>query len=64
MVIGGIVAFVWGVNAERRSLEHVTVPLSAVMVPAVGAAASGLTGGLTSHVRRTPQNEYDEYLRT
>ncbi|MCU1407144.1 MAG: transporter [Glaciihabitans sp.] len=30
MIIGGVVAFVFGVDAERRSLEAITNPLSAV----------------------------------
>ncbi|MEV7420268.1 MFS transporter [Streptomyces sp. NPDC089919] len=30
MVLGGLTAFRWGVDAERRSLEHVATPLSAV----------------------------------
>jgi MFS family permease len=30
MVVGGVIAFVFGVNAERRSLEDVTGPLSVV----------------------------------
>jgi MFS family permease len=50
MILGGLVEFVWGVNAERRSLEAVATPLSAQAVTAW--AESGLTGGLTSHVRR------------
>jgi MFS family permease len=54
MFLGGLTAFVWGVNAERRSLEQIATPLSARMVGSGEAAASGLTGGLTSHVRRTP----------
>jgi MFS family permease len=32
MVAGGIVALVWAVPAERRSLETIARPLSAVMV--------------------------------
>ncbi|TCO20274.1 putative MFS family arabinose efflux permease [Kribbella steppae] len=52
MIIGGLVEFVWGVNAERRSLEAVATPLSARA--ATAAAESGLTGGLTAHVRRGP----------
>jgi MFS family permease len=51
MLIGGLIEFVWGVDAERRSLEDVATPLSVRAVTA--AAESGLTGGLTSHVRRT-----------
>jgi hypothetical protein len=52
------------VNAERRSLENVAVPLSAVITAAGNTAAGGLTGGLTAHVRRTPQTvTRDEYFR-
>jgi MFS family permease len=50
MLIGGLIEFVWGVDAERRSLEEVATPLSVQAVTAAGE--SGLTGGLTSHVRR------------
>jgi MFS family permease len=52
MIIGGLVEFAWGINAERRSLEAVATPLSAR--GATAAAESGLTGGLTAHVRRGP----------
>jgi MFS family permease len=55
MVVGGLVEFVWGVNAERRSLEDVALPLAARRTTATGhAVASGLTGGLAAHVRRDP----------
>ncbi|MGH3462664.1 MAG: MFS transporter [Kribbellaceae bacterium] len=58
MVIGGMVEFAWGVNAEQRSLEEVATPLSARPTrrarAATAAAESGLTGGLTAHVRRAP----------
>jgi MFS family permease len=65
MVLGGVTALVWGVNAERKSLENIAVPLSAVVAAAGGSAASGLTGGLTSHVRRTPGDvTRDEYFRS
>ena len=50
MMIGGLVEFAWGVDAERRSLEAVATPLSVQALTA--GAESGLTGGLTSHVRR------------
>lgn len=53
MIIGGLVEFAWGINAERRSLEAVATPLSAQTVAAC-CAESGLTGGLTAHVRRGP----------
>jgi MFS family permease len=52
MIVGGLVEFGWGVDAERRSLEAVATPLSARA--ATAAAGSGLTGGLTAHVRRGP----------
>ncbi|GAA4831332.1 MFS transporter [Kitasatospora terrestris] len=65
MVAGGLTAYRWGVDAERRSLESVAIPLSAVTVRAGDTSASGLTGGLTSHVRRTPGNlTKDEYYRS
>ncbi|GGZ92028.1 MFS transporter [Streptomyces echinoruber] len=56
MVLGGVTALVWGVDAERKSLENVAVPLSAVAVTVGETAAGGLTGGLTAHVRRTPKD--------
>ena len=46
MVVGGLIEFLWEVNAERRSLEDVAGLRK--------CAESGLTGGLTSHVRRAP----------
>ena len=52
MVFGGIVELAWGVDAERRPLEAVARPLSALEQAASESASSGLTGGLTSHVRR------------
>jgi MFS family permease len=65
MVLGGITAFVYGVDAERQSLEDIAVPLSAVVSTAGTTVAGGLTGGLTSHVRRTPQNvTREEYFRS
>jgi MFS family permease len=54
MVIGGLVEFLWGVDAERRSLESVATPLSARAAIASDACASGLTGGCAAHVRRDP----------
>jgi hypothetical protein len=30
MIVGGVVAFIFGVDAERKSLEAITSPLSAV----------------------------------
>jgi MFS family permease len=53
MIFGGIVELLWGVNAERRSLEAVAPPLSARTGPATASLESGLTGGFKSHVRRT-----------
>ena len=55
MFIGGLVEFIWGVDAEQKSLEAVATPLSVRGVTA--AAESGLTGGLTSHVRRPPARD-------
>jgi len=55
MFIGGLIEFIWGVDAEQRSLEAVATPLSVRGVTA--GAESGLTGGLTSHVRRPPPPE-------
>jgi MFS family permease len=55
MILGGILEAVWGVDAEGRSLEEIATPLS--MTPrrylAGEVAASGVTGGLHPHVRRT-----------
>jgi MFS family permease len=55
MVLGGLTEFVWGVDAERKSLESIAAPLSISRRDFVAgdAVASGLTGGLTHHVRRT-----------
>ncbi|WP_344109647.1 MFS transporter [Kribbella alba] len=50
MLIGGLLEFAWGVNAERQSLEAIATPLSVRAV--IAGAESGLTGGLTAHVRR------------
>jgi len=52
MIVGGLIELAWGVDAERRPLEAVATPLSVSAVTA--GAESGLTGGLTPHVRRTP----------
>jgi hypothetical protein len=49
-LIGGFGEFAWGVNAEGRSLEAIATPLSVRAV--IAGAERGLTGGLTSHVRR------------
>jgi MFS family permease len=55
MIVGGLVEFFWGVDAERRSLESVAMPLSARAATASRACASGVTGGLCAHVRRDPE---------
>jgi MFS family permease len=47
MVVGGIVAFVFGVAAERRSLEDVASPLN--------AAASGRTGSTRAEGAGSPR---------
>jgi MFS family permease len=52
MFLGGLTAFVFGVNAERQSLESVAKPLSARDVAFASGGASRLTGGLGSGVRR------------
>jgi hypothetical protein len=55
MVVAGIAEFVRGVDAERQSLEHVaaSLSLSRRQYLAGEGVASGTTGGLTWHVRRT-----------
>jgi MFS family permease len=58
MILGGIVEFVWGVDAEGRSLEEIARPLSIRPLRrlrrlASEVVASGVTGGLHPHVRRT-----------
>jgi MFS family permease len=55
MFVGGLIELIWGVDAERRSLEAVATPLSVRGLEA--GTESGLTGGLTSHVRRPPPRE-------
>jgi MFS family permease len=57
MILGGLVEFAWGVDAEGRPLEEVATPLS--MSGITSACESGLTGGLTSHVRRVQPAEPD-----
>jgi MFS family permease len=52
MFLGGLTAFVFGVNAERQSLESVAKPLSARDVAMASGGASRLTGGLGAGVRR------------
>jgi hypothetical protein len=52
MFLGGLTAFIYGVNAERQSLESVAKPLSAREVALTSGGASRLTGGLASGVRR------------
>jgi MFS family permease len=55
MVVAGIVEFIWGVDAERKSLEAVARPLSARAETATSyGMASGLTGGFDAHIRREP----------
>ena len=57
MILGGLTEFVWGVNAERKPLEDIATPLSARRQLATSAMESGLTGGLSPHVRRAPTRE-------
>ena len=38
MFAGGLVAWFYGVNAERKSLEHIAKPISAVVRPQVSTA--------------------------
>jgi hypothetical protein len=52
MFLGGLTAFVFGVNAERQSLESIAKPLSAREQAAASGGASRLTGGLAAGVRR------------
>jgi len=52
MFVGGLTAFIYGVNAERQSLEHIAKPLSARQVAMASGGASRLTGGLAAGVRR------------
>jgi MFS family permease len=40
MIAGGVIAWYFGVDAERRSLEDIARPLSAIAQPAGGAAAA------------------------
>jgi hypothetical protein len=35
MILGGLIAWFFGVNAERKSLEEVATPLTAVTQPSV-----------------------------
>ncbi len=55
MVVGGVTDFVWGVDAEGKPLESIATPLSLSkrQYRAGEAVASGPTGGLNAHVRRT-----------
>jgi MFS family permease len=55
MVFGGICEFIWGVDAEAKSLEDIATPLSLTAPEYVVSEglASGLTGGMKPHVRRT-----------
>ncbi|MFF4367127.1 MFS transporter [Streptomyces sp. NPDC001594] len=52
MVLGGLTAFRWGVDAERRPLEDVAVPLSASVRAAGGSAAAGPAGAARPTRRR------------
>lgn len=52
MFCGGLTAFIYGVNAERQSLESIAKPLSARQVAMATGGASRLTGGLAAGVRR------------
>ncbi|HEY0166102.1 MAG TPA: MFS transporter [Jatrophihabitans sp.] len=52
MFLGGLTAFIYGVNAERQSLESIAKPLSARHVAMASGGASRLTGGLGAGVRR------------
>jgi MFS family permease len=52
MFLGGLTAFIFGVNAERQSLESIAKPLSSRDVAMASGGASRLTGGLGSGVRR------------
>lgn len=52
MVLGGLTAFRWGVDAERRPLEEVAVPLSASVRAAGGSAAPAPAHGVRP-TRRT-----------
>ncbi len=52
MFLGGLTAFVYGVNAERQSLESVARPLSARDLALSSGGASRLTGGIAAGVRR------------
>lgn len=52
MFLGGLTAFIFGVNAERQSLESIAKPLSARDLAMASGGASRLTGGLGAGVRR------------
>jgi hypothetical protein len=43
MILGGVVELVFGINAEGKSLEEVTKPLTATEEPAPAAAAAPVT---------------------
>jgi MFS family permease len=57
MLVGGIVEFIWGVNAEKRSLESVALPLSARADAVSAAVEGGLTSGFKPHIRREVPGE-------
>jgi len=39
MILGGVVELVFGINAEGKSLEDITKPLTATEEPVIAAAA-------------------------
>jgi hypothetical protein len=41
MIVGGVIALIFGVDAERRSLESITDPLSKVEARADGTSGTG-----------------------
>jgi hypothetical protein len=43
MILGGVVEIVFGINAEGKSLEAVTKPLTATQDPAPEAPAAAAT---------------------
>ena len=58
MIVGGVVELVFGVKAERRGLESIAKPLTAVESAArSGAARVGVAGRRAGHVARAPAHE-------
>jgi hypothetical protein len=43
MILGGIVEIVFGINAEGKSLEDITKPLTATEEPVPAVAAASVT---------------------